>query len=295
MQPLVPSLEAYKAIPGDMTHCSWRAGWRSLLLRGYRTAAGGAEFTTLPTSDHLIVLVTSGSFVIESRRGEQWHRARYEEGSLGMTVAGEPATLRWRDAPPHGSLHLHLPTETIRAVAEELWPGTARPPTLPNSLKAEDPLIRQIMLALGDALGRGVPDLYAETSAHLLAMRLLLHHGSRVAEPRQAGGGESARLRRATAYMRENLAEDVSLEELSRQAGLSRFHFLRVFKQAHGETPFRHLARLRMRRAAELLGATELAVTQVAFECGYENPGHFASAFRRATGVSPREFRRRGR
>ena len=57
----------------------------------------------------------------------------------------------------------------------------------------------------------------------------------------------------------------LSLEEIARRAGLSRFHTLRLFKRAYGETPARRVARLRMERAKDLLATGEEPTTEIAF------------------------------
>jgi len=106
---------------------------------------------------------------------------------------------------------------------------------------------------------------------------------------------EDFRLRRVDDYIRENLASSLSLQAMARQAGLSRFHLLRLFKQAYGETPFKRLTRLRMEEAQRRLIRTTESVTAIAFACGYEDSAHFASAFRRTFGIAPTKFRRLAR
>jgi AraC-like DNA-binding protein len=119
---------------------------------------------------------------------------------------------------------------------------------------------------------------------------------------RQAGfsgprfiGGEDARLRRAEAFLRAHVGAPLSLAALAREAGLSRFHLLRLFKQTYGETPFRRLARLRLEEAQRRLMRTQDSITEIAFACGHESPAHFAAAFRREFGVAPKDFRSRTR
>jgi len=106
---------------------------------------------------------------------------------------------------------------------------------------------------------------------------------------------EDSRLRRADDFIRENLGTSFSLQAIARVAGLSRFHCLRLFKQAYGETPFRRVTRLRMEEAQRRLARSSESVTEIAFACGYGNSADFASAFRRMLGVSPTTFRRRTR
>jgi AraC-like DNA-binding protein len=83
----------------------------------------------------------------------------------------------------------------------------------------------------------------------------------------------------------------IGLERASRQAGLSPFHFLRVFSDVLGITPHQYLVRSRLRHAARLLADEERPVTDVALEVGFADLSNFVRTFHRAAGVSPRGFR----
>ncbi|MDI3287796.1 AraC family transcriptional regulator [Polyangium sp. 15x6] len=294
MTSLSPSLHAHRHLRAAMTLSSWEAGWRSLLLRGYVDPPEVEEFKTPATADHLIVLVTDGACDIEARYRGRWQSAHYEPGHIGMTAPGQEATLRWRGQTTHSTLQLHLPTPTLQRVFRDLSAGDPERLEMPSMLGSVDPLVQQIMLGLARALSAGVPDLYAESAGELLAAHLLVHHASRPA-PRPVSARDTLRLRRVEAFMREHLGEPLSLETLAQQAGVSRFHLLRLFKRANGETPFARLTRLRIEEAQCRLARGRQSVTEIALACGYQNPAHFASAFRRLVGVSPTSYRRGAR
>jgi AraC family transcriptional regulator len=83
----------------------------------------------------------------------------------------------------------------------------------------------------------------------------------------------------------------VSLAEVAREVGFSRFHLLRVFREETGETPHRYLIRRRMERAcAELRGGGK-PVTEIAAACGYRSTSQFSRAFHREVGVSSSAYR----
>jgi AraC family transcriptional regulator len=289
MTSLVPSWNAHRYLKATMTACSLQAGWRSLLLRAYVDPPVVDDLKTAPTADQLIVLVTSGTAEIEGRYGGRWSSTHYQPGCLAMTAPGEEAALRWRSATTHGTLQLHLPAATIAASARDLAGGDGRLPQMPNGLVMDDPLVQQIILRLADAMTKGAPDLYAETAANLLAAHLLVQH-CRYRMPRPPSRDEQ-RLRRVDALMRENLAAPISLDAMANEARISRFHFLRLFKRTYGETPFKRLTRLRMEEAQRRLARGQEAITEIALSCGYDNPGHFASAFRRTFGMTPGAYR----
>lgn len=87
----------------------------------------------------------------------------------------------------------------------------------------------------------------------------------------------------------------IGLALASRQAGLSPFHFLRVFSDVLGITPHQYLVQSRLRHAARLLADEDRSVTDVALEVGFADLSNFVRTFHRAAGVSPRRFRRAAR
>ncbi|SFB43067.1 AraC family transcriptional regulator [Rhizobium sp. NFR07] len=283
------ALNAHNDLPGAMKECSLRAGWRSLLLRRYEEPPAAEEFTTRPTTEHLIVLVVDGACDIEGRYHGRWHETSYRAGSIGMTAPGEEVTLRWRDNGMHTTLQLHLPEAIIRSVHDDLVDRGMRPSPMPHRLSYDDQLIAQSLLSLSAAMSEGAPDLYAETVAHFLASHLFIRHAE--ASPVATKNIDDPRIRRLDEFMRENLGSAISLEDAATVAGISRFHLVRLFRKIHGETPYRRLTRMRIEEAKRQLAQGRESVTEIAFICGYENPAHFASAFRRWVGASPSEYR----
>ena len=76
-----------------------------------------------------------------------------------------------------------------------------------------------------------------------------------------------------------NIARPLDLDELARAAHFSRYHFLRAFRRAYHATPHGYLTRKRIERAKELLAQSELTVTEICFEVGFESLGSFSNWF----------------
>jgi AraC-like DNA-binding protein len=87
----------------------------------------------------------------------------------------------------------------------------------------------------------------------------------------------------------------LNLDEISSHACFSRYHFLRLFRQAFNKTPHQYLVERRIERAKELLSANELRVTDVCFEVGFQSLGSFSSLFHKSVGHPPITFREKSR
>jgi AraC-like DNA-binding protein len=100
------------------------------------------------------------------------------------------------------------------------------------------------------------------------------------------------RLSRARDLLQESPVH-VRVEQAAREAALSPYHFIRLFKATFGRTPHQALVEARLDRAKHLLLAADLSVTQVCMEVGFASLGSFSSLFARRVGLSPALYRRR--
>ncbi|WP_434743980.1 helix-turn-helix domain-containing protein [Micromonospora sp. SH-82] len=93
--------------------------------------------------------------------------------------------------------------------------------------------------------------------------------------------------------MRENLGDQLTVDDLARSAMFSKFHFTRMFQRATGISPGRFLSALRLQHAKYLLVSTSLNVADISLRVGYNSVGTFSSRFTRSIGMSPSNYRRR--
>ena len=101
----------------------------------------------------------------------------------------------------------------------------------------------------------------------------------------------SARIAEVVCYVERHYAEPCSLRCLAGMAGLSRFHFLRLFRAATGVSPHQYIIALRLRAAADRLRSSADPVTSIALDVGFNDLSHFNLLFRRSFGVAPRQWR----
>ncbi len=104
-----------------------------------------------------------------------------------------------------------------------------------------------------------------------------------------------ARLCRAREFIDLCYDLPLNLDQISSQACFSRYHFLRLFRQAFDKTPHQYLVARRIEKAKELLRADKLRVTDVCFEVGFQSLGSFSSLFHKSVGHPPVTYREKSR
>jgi AraC family transcriptional regulator len=103
-----------------------------------------------------------------------------------------------------------------------------------------------------------------------------------------------AAVERAVEHARHNLREPVSVAAMAAMAGMSRFHFSRIFSASVGISPVEYLEQVRIEEAVRLLKLKTNPVKEIAFMCGFNDPNYFCKAFKKKIGVSPGAFMRSG-
>ncbi len=101
------------------------------------------------------------------------------------------------------------------------------------------------------------------------------------------------KLKTVLKYIRENFSREITLDEMAAVAGLSCKYFCKFFKDLTGTTPISYLMAYRIERAARKLLGTDLTVTQIAYDCGFNDLSYFIKTFKTYRGVSPKEYRKR--
>jgi AraC-like DNA-binding protein len=103
------------------------------------------------------------------------------------------------------------------------------------------------------------------------------------------------RLDRAREFIDHCYDHPLSLDQISAKACFSRYHFLRLFRQAFNKTPHQYLIERRIEKAKELLRTDDVRVTDVCFEVGFQSLGSFSSLFHKADGHAPITYREKAR
>jgi AraC-like DNA-binding protein len=175
------------------------------------------------------------------------------------------------------------------ALAEELaggkWRAGAAPPLSELVVLGE--------LAQSAAMGASAAGL--DELGLALAARYFRLAGGASAKRAAPSARDRRRAVEAALRLDAEAAAPLDLATAADDAGLSAYHFLRLFAKVLGVTPHQYLVRARLRRAARLLAEEERAITDIAYDVGFGDLSNFVRTFRRAAGVSPRAFRKAAR
>ena len=256
------------------------------------------ETLHLPSvSEPFLAWTTSGEVDFHEREdGQSWITNRIKKGSFFLTTGGAPYDVRWRavSQEPFETMLVFIELPVIERALEEVFGTDATHARLRDASAFNDEALNSLLGLLREELMRGqASPLFVEALAQAIAIHLARSYGVTDEEAHSSSPSlPGHKLRQITDWMSEHAARDFNLAQLAAQAGLSKFHFQRLFKAATGVSPSRYHINLRMEEARRLLRETRMSVLDVALEVGYTDPSHFARLFRRETGLSPSEYRR---
>jgi len=182
---------------------------------------------------------------------------------------------------------LYVKTGWMKQAANEM---NERNDALPEfkAMVIRNPKLSALIGRACDLIARDGGRLKRETAAMEALTRLLSEYGG-VRRTRFRQSNEKRSIRQAKEFLSENLDQKISLENAARAVGLSRYHFLRVFKKETGLPPhvFRTQRRIDLARTLLRQGSP---IAQVALEVGFSDQSHFTHKFKQFTGATPRQY-----
>jgi len=245
-----------------------------------------------PMADHVIMTFPSGAQRFERRTGKTVAIGTARPGVVSIIPAGSSS--HWDIPKPLNAVHLYLPQRTLIRVAGEA--DTIAPSDLLERSAHPDPVTSRLLLSAADFLdGNAALDaLFRQQLTDLLATRLLTAHAGAPTTAQPVMGGLSPKaLQRAIERLRSDSDADVSLAALASDVGLSRFHFCRAFKESTGLSPHAWLRQHRLEQAMNMLRDPAISIVSVAIALGYASQTAFAAAFKKLTGETPSDWRKR--
>ena len=232
---------------------------------------------------HSISYVRKGSFGYQTR-------GRSYELVAGSVLVGHPGsefTCHHDHVCGDECLSFFLEPELVEAVGDRggIWQVGSVPP-LPELM---------VFGELAQAAAESRSDMGLDEIGQLFAGRFVEVVSGKTAKPVTASHQDRRRAVEAALWIDAHSQSQIDLEAAADHAGISAFHFLRLFSAVLGVTPHQYLLRSRLRHGARLLADEDRSVTDVAYDVGFGDLSNFVRTFHRAAGVSPSKFRKASR
>jgi AraC family transcriptional regulator len=272
-------------------------GWSTLLAELHSHSRHEGPGAAAPTDAEVGIIVRgSDEGLLTYKFDGKWQSARPTTGSIRLRPIGRTCDEARICAAKVEVLHLYLPKVSFARLMDDYNLPAAPGRSIRQSCGVQDEVINQIGLSVlsemmcPTAAGR----MLVETSSLLLAARLAHSHFETglIRPPLPSRHGlDDGRLRRVLAYVEEHLAEDIAVADLANVACLSIFHFTRAFAATMGVPPHRYVSRRRLESAKAMIATRRASLSEIALDCRFSSQSSFTRAFRRATGVTPAEYR----
>jgi len=157
-----------------------------------------------------------------------------------------------------------------------------------------DVFVKQLALRMYQDAAKATPltELFVDTALTTLIAALVNKNQRRATTPSKGRVLNSAALRKVLAQIEDRMGESINLSDLADVLDLSDWQFIRAFKAAVGQTPHQYLLARRVTRARELLATNKLALSEIAYACGFASQSHMTDVFRQKLGITPGRYRK---
>lgn len=268
------------------------AEWDSLRLERRQLVAGAQAGVTAECTE--LVLILSGQSTVRRTGDGQQQEGLARAGTSWLVPAGTHESLLELTGSME-TLHLFLPPTLLdqSALADyDIDPAKTR---LAYAGGFADATLEHIGTALRGVLDRGAQPtdrIFVDGMRTALAAHLVGNYAAdRWRPPAKAPALDPKRLRRVLDFVEARLAGEISLDDLAAEACLSPFHFSRLFHDATGLSPHRYVTDRRIQAAKEKLALRHSSQVEIALDCGFGSQANFIRVFRKATGLTPGQYR----
>ena len=262
--------------------------WNGIYLRHDRQPAFAIPEHS--HSRHTLIISLGNSLLAEWSIDGQFRDLQYNRGDVFIVPANVPHRAYWKQ-PSEGIMLALEPESMVKAAIDSLL--SDRIELIPQFATTDLQLFQIAQWLLIELQQQHIgSSLYIESLTTMLMIHLLRNYTTVEQKiPDYTGGLAQYKLRMAIAFIHENLDRDLKLADIAALVAMSPYHFARMFKQSTGFTPHQYLIRQRLTKAQELLRTSEIAIADIGYMVGYQNPSHFTSVFRKHFKVTPKAYR----
>jgi AraC family transcriptional regulator len=207
--------------------------------------------------------------------------------------AGRSTALRWTADASVRTFSLYLVPERLEEVGLQMGIAPSQV-ELRDHFHVSDPILESIAERFREVVTGQRPkdSLYLQTIVQTLSVHLLREYSTASpSDEQEAGALSRSRLHRVQRYIWRHLADNLSLDDLADEVGISKYHFSRRFKKRTGQSPYQFVIYERVRAARQQIRETTQSLAQIALNTGFSSQSHFTRTFKQHVGVTPGQYR----
>ncbi|WP_079433962.1 AraC family transcriptional regulator [Zoogloea sp. LCSB751] len=280
-------------VPGRVLSASDGLGWKDVGHRSYLYT--GLDVAIPPVDHYMVVRYRTGQTPMDRRVEGRWTRRQCAPGEFSLLTRSEPSHWHWTECIEVS--HTYLSDALMQRVAADITERAVADIRLHDVLQARDPVVMSIVDAIAaeaERTGFG-GSLYVEALSIQLAVHLFRHYACiQFRDEVPAGPLSPARMRRLNEFLDSHLQDSISIEQMAATLGLGVWTFSKHFRATTGASPYDYVTRRRLERAVRLLTAGELAIKEVAVDCGFSDQAHLTRVMRARMGTTPARMRKEG-
>jgi AraC family transcriptional regulator len=247
------------------------------------------DWQTLILPEQILSLYLRRSTVEYSDDGIDFHAMVRAKGSVVIEKRSCEQRFRWSSSA--SILIVRLSDTALEQAAEAAMLASD---AVPADGAAQDLRLSSLLLALERERMHGYPAgrLFVDGIEQALAAILIRYDGIARRNPQMYKGGLAPyRMKRVADFIQSHIEEDITLNELARDVGLSPSHFCSLFRKTAGKTPHQFVLHCRIQHAKALLAQPSHSILDVALASGFRTHQHFSRIFRRHVGIPPSIYR----
>lgn len=259
----------------------------------YRHDLPGALDAPQGLSHHMLTyFLSTNTRQVTQLDGGREYDGVMDPGDFYLFPAGPTGLTHWHSVDK--TLHLMIEPYWLRQVANDIeWESADGLELLPILKQRDQKLARLVQILMTEMEASDLSEkLYLESLSCMLGIHLLRQYCTITPNLRTYSTGLTTyKLKDVLDYIQSHLHQNLSLNDMATQLGMSRCYFATQFKQAMGFSPHQYVNQQRIEKAKRCLQTRTLPLVEIALDCGFSSQSHLTKAFKKHTGTTPRAYR----
>lgn len=240
---------------------------------------------------HILLNLRDQPHRVENWRDGEHRDFIYHKNEIVVTPAGVKSGWKWHAKSK--VIVITLDPKKFESFAQKelgVFLGSAQLKNIPQFM--DEDIVQAGVMALDALKSQMGSSVMYESFARIFLTKLIQKYGADGEEYEFSKSFTAAHYKRVLDYVAKNFGQEITIEDMAGEAGLSPFHFARLFKQTIGETPYQFVMDYRVEQAKKMLNDPSRPMIDIALSCGFSDQAHFSRVFKQLAGKTPKDWRR---